>query len=381
MSLRVLVWICVWHVSLAFLPALQSVSRTTSLSVSANRRILLLSSALRMSADPPIRVALVGAGIFARTAHAPILQQSPLFECVAVWSRRLESAQALADEIGCDAYSGTLDDILARKDVDAVIMALPLDVQPKLLPQVFRAGKHVMSEKPIAPTVAVAKELVQQYDPKKLHWSVGENFRYEPAWLCLQEIVKSEIGKPYLVSLVLRSPFLPDNQYLNTPWRKDPSWGESGLFIDSFVHASAGLRMLVGDAVEVSAQTQSLAEYLPGQDTMVARVQWPQQTLGVVSVTYACQTLKFELEVTGTKQRVILRRGEPGWQVVTIGETERVEEFSFSGIEGEYEAFGRAILDKREDRNTPQEALRDLAFVEACMKSAQQNGKPVQPEL
>eukprot|EP00545_Synedropsis_sp_CCMP1620_P015055 CAMPEP_0119026714 /NCGR_PEP_ID=MMETSP1176-20130426/35938_1 /TAXON_ID=265551 /ORGANISM="Synedropsis recta cf, Strain CCMP1620" /LENGTH=146 /DNA_ID=CAMNT_0006982489 /DNA_START=80 /DNA_END=516 /DNA_ORIENTATION=+ len=142
--------------------------------------------------DPPLRIALLGAGIFATTCHAPVIQSNPaVFSCIAVWSRSPESADTLAATLGgADAYSGEhgLQQVLQLPYLDAVIMALPLDVQPKYVVMVLEAGKNILSEKPIAATVSKAKELQQLYSRKYsssggMQWSIAENFRYEPAIL------------------------------------------------------------------------------------------------------------------------------------------------------------------------------------------------------
>jgi predicted dehydrogenase len=185
---------------------------------------------------------------------------------------------------------------------------------------------------------------------------------------------------PFLVSLNVRAPFTPDNKYLNTPWRKDPSW-YGGLFIDAFVHASAMLRMVFGDATMVSAITSSQADFLPGVDTMVAHVQWKKENgagndiQGSISVTYACTMPKFELDVTGTDGTVLLQRklNGPGYQLsVNKGPA---EEFNFGGIDAEFLGFAAACRNQQsDDINTPEEAIKDLAFVEACLESGKNNG-------
>ena len=60
------------------------------------------------------------------------------------------------------------------------MVALPIIVQPEVIAQAVTADKHVLSEKPIAPTVETALELLRWYKAKKRReiWSVGENFRY-----------------------------------------------------------------------------------------------------------------------------------------------------------------------------------------------------------
>jgi len=161
---------------------------------------------------------------------------------------------------------------------------------------------------------------------------------------------------------------------LNTPWRKHPSW-YGGLFIDAFVHASAGLRLVLGSPKSVSATTSSQADYLPGVDTMVAQVQWLHDAMGVILVSYAAQKLKFELEVTGTKGTVTLQRSGSGYKLLVNNEDE--QEFGLSGIEAEFLAFAQACRGKRRDSNTPLEALKDLEFVEACLQSGKDGGKTV----
>ena len=154
----------------------------------------------------PLRVALLGAGLFATNAHAPVIRKNPeIVHCIAVWSRRQESAEALVAKgfDGCNsdmmAYGGEqgLCELLQSPDLDAVIMALPLDKQPEYVTMALTAGKHVLSEKPIAPTVLEAKVLRDVYEihfSSQLQWSVAENFRYEPAIQRATEIVQNEIG-------------------------------------------------------------------------------------------------------------------------------------------------------------------------------------------
>ena len=165
---------------------------------------------------PPLRVAILGTGIFATNCHIPALLKHPkLFDCVALWSRTEESVQKLLHGKNGDGgpltllpssiqgYSGEegLEQILhERTDVEAIIMALPLDVQPHYVTRALEAGKHVLSEKPIAATLSEAKKLCDWFyqekraTTSKLQWSVAENFRYEPAIQRVADAVKNEIG-------------------------------------------------------------------------------------------------------------------------------------------------------------------------------------------
>ena len=73
-----------------------------------------------------------------------------------------------------------LDDLLSRADIEAVIACLPIMVQPDAIKKSLAAGKHVLSEKPVAADMNVAKDLIQyhQQTAPNAIWMVAENFRF-----------------------------------------------------------------------------------------------------------------------------------------------------------------------------------------------------------
>jgi len=123
------------------------------------------------------------------TEHLPAIEACPLLSLKAVYSRSKRSAETLAERVDedIDIYFNapcvtghSLDDLLAREDIHAVVIALPIPVQPGIIKKAITAGKHTLSEKPIAPDVKTAIELLKWYRMKKRRelWSVGENFRF-----------------------------------------------------------------------------------------------------------------------------------------------------------------------------------------------------------
>jgi predicted dehydrogenase len=63
-----------------------------------------------------------------------------------------------------------------------VILGLPISVQPEFIEAALTAGKHVLSEKPIAGTIARAQKLIKYYESDAVKgnatWAVAENFRF-----------------------------------------------------------------------------------------------------------------------------------------------------------------------------------------------------------
>uniref|UniRef100_A0A7S1ZI66 Gfo/Idh/MocA-like oxidoreductase C-terminal domain-containing protein n=1 Tax=Ditylum brightwellii TaxID=49249 RepID=A0A7S1ZI66_9STRA len=108
----------------------------------------------------------------------------------------------------------------------------------------------------------------------------------------------------------------------------------------------------------------------------------PIQLSGSISATYACTHMKFELEVIGTHGTLHLSRNvdKPGYHLkvdsVKEGKSSSSweEDFGFGGIELEFLGFAAHCQQLENDCNTPLEALKDLAFVEACLESGKKNG-------
>ena len=104
----------------------------------------------------------------------------------AVYSLTQEAAETVANGAGIDAYYDeppslhSLNALFARDDVQAVTIALPIYKQPEIILKALKAGKHVLSEKPIAKDVHTAEKLLNDHRTLKGSplWSVGENFRF-----------------------------------------------------------------------------------------------------------------------------------------------------------------------------------------------------------
>lgn len=204
-------------------------------------------------------VAILGSGIFAKeggsqntqrpeidqiavvfTAHLPALKAlGPLAPCLkAVYSRSKESASTLAHEALVllhsepDIYydnnpSTNLDALLARSDISAVIVVLPIALQPSIVLKALAAGKHVISEKPVAPDVASGLELIATYEaeykPKGLIWRVAENLEAEPGYVTAAQAIRAgKIGKVMFFNLRTVNRMDKESKWHKTSWRTVP---------------------------------------------------------------------------------------------------------------------------------------------------------------
>ena len=139
-------------------------------------------------------------------AYLPALKNlSSSARLVAVYSRSRKSATDTADvakallqldnapDVYCDEDQG-VEPLLARADIKAVIIALPITLQPTFIVKCLKAGKHVLSEKPVAKDVQSGLDLIALYEenfkPKSLVWRVAENWEAEPGVRRAAQIIK-----------------------------------------------------------------------------------------------------------------------------------------------------------------------------------------------
>ena len=113
----------------------------------------------------------------------------------------------------------TLDDLLEREDIDAVIIALPIPIQPYAIKKAIEAGKHVLSEKPIAGDLDTAQKMLNWYDEDSHEiWAVGENFRFMDHINCAYNLIMELGGEVLTFSTKVHAFTAPNDEYVQTEW-------------------------------------------------------------------------------------------------------------------------------------------------------------------
>ncbi|KAB8213946.1 hypothetical protein BDV33DRAFT_228766 [Aspergillus novoparasiticus] len=249
----------------------------------------------------PIGVAIIGSGTFNHSGRFPGVQASDAFDLKAIYSRSLTSAQTLATGVtGIDLYSEdagpgkTYDDLLSRSDITAVIIALPILAQPEFIRKALTAGKHVLSEKPIAKDLSAAQNLINLHNSRivssKTVWAVAENWRYMSKFVRAAEEVR-RLGGVKNFRVVMRSMIKPGSKYHKTEWRRKPEY-QGGFVLDGGVHVVAALRLILGQSdglAMVAAHSSLRQEHLAPVDTVDALVKTRSGATGVLSVSYGSE--------------------------------------------------------------------------------------------
>lgn len=301
----------------------------------------------------------------------------------AVYSRSTKSAQSLvtaAGELGVsgiEVYSDEKDGLaplLQRNDITAVLVVLPILVQPAVVRQALAAGKHVLCEKPIAKDVQTAVDLIKEYEktyaPRGLVLSIAEQFRYDIAFTRARELV-SQCGEVVSAHARVWGNIKPDgaNQYFETEWRKTPEY-QGGFILDGGVHFIALLRYVSGcEIVKTASLFQQRYRHLPPVDTVNAALGLSNGSMGSLSFSFASPKGKFEFVFVGEKGSVTVSGAENGQEVVmedAEGKEQSRQVIQGEGVPEEVKAFLQAAVSgKADEKAGAREAMADLAVVES----------------
>jgi len=137
-----------------------------------------------------IRVALAGAGAFG-TKHIDAIKLIEGVEVVSVVGRELDKTREVAAKYGIGHVTTDLSDSLARKDVDAVILATPTQMHATQAIACMKAGKHVQVEIPLADTLKDAEEVVAVQKQTGLVAMCGHTRRFNPSHQWVHKKIKA----------------------------------------------------------------------------------------------------------------------------------------------------------------------------------------------
>jgi predicted dehydrogenase len=339
-----------------------------------------------VSNDNRIRVAIVGAGRFG-TRRAMAIAKNSGSEIRVVADLAPETAQTLAGTLGC-SHSTNWEETVARKDVDAVVVATSTQFLTAVTHKALMAGKHVLCEKPFGRTADEVRPSVDEAAAKKLCLKVGYNHRYHPAIAKAHVLFKDgAIGEIQFLRCLYGH---GGRQGYEREWRSDPKSG-GGQLLDQGVHALDLFRWFLGDFQEVKAYTTtSYWPIAPAEDNVFAFLRTNDGRVASLHASWTNWKNVFSFEVFGEKGFLSVSGlgGHYGVERLcwgdrhTIGAKPEEHWFDYDGpdrsLEEEWKDFLDCIATGRRPSSSGEESLRTLQLAEAIYQAAQRvQGAPV----
>jgi predicted dehydrogenase len=213
---------------------------------------------------------------------------------------RAEAARAVAESLQCDWYADA-SELLARTDIQAVVIATNADTHASLAMEAAGRGKDMLVEKPLGLSVAEARAAAHAAERQGARLQVGFMRRYDPAYRgAWDSVQQGELGQPVLYTGISRDMRPPPREYFASP-------AAGGIFIDSGIHDFDAARWLMGDEVERLSATgavvacHDLADVQP-VDVGVVTLRFKGGGLGSVQIyRNAVYGYDIRTEVLGTR--------------------------------------------------------------------------------
>lgn len=319
-----------------------------------------------------IRLGIIGTGVAVQFLHWPALKElTEQYQVRALANRTVSKAEAFAETIGLDRENvyGDYRELLGRQDIDAVILALPPNLNLKVTEEALRAGKHVICEKPIAATLEDARKMTGLPETYGKRLFIAENFRYEKAVSEAKNLLDNgAISEPFMMIYKWMQHVPVDDEIAGRPWRQD-SGLPGGFLSDHGIHMIDVVRYLLGDISELQVYGRELADHVAGVDTALYNLRCESGAVCSVQWSFAApenDMSKIELwardgAVVLTPERIELRSGEDS----------TVLDFSDARSSFYYEFldFYEAMTKGREPRMKPEDGVADLIAVQKAYES------------
>ncbi|GIP38093.1 oxidoreductase [Paenibacillus sp. J31TS4] len=256
----------------------------------------------------PFKTAIVGCGkIF--PMHATSVRLSEMAELVAVCDIKEDRAKKAAQEYNCRYYTD-YDQMLKEADIDVVQICTPHNTHAPLTIAAAKAGKHVLTEKPMSISVEDARAMIETCEENGVTLGVIFQNRYNPG----SQLIKSALEDGSLGQVLGGKCSVTwkrtDDYYSKSDWKGTWAQEGGGVLIDQAIHTMDLLRWFVGDEIEyVDAQMGNRAhERIEVEDSVEGVVKYRNGVFtGFYAINYYSYDAPVEIElhcVKGTAKMV-----------------------------------------------------------------------------
>ena len=257
--------------------------------------------------DRKLRLALVGCGRIAQSHFGAVQAHAGRIELVGVCDNRPAALQAAVDATGAPGFA-SLTELLAGCDADIVALATPSGLHPRQAIQVAQAGRHVLSEKPMATKWDEGVAMVRACRDAGVKLFVVKQNRLNGTLQLVKRAV--EQGRFGRIAMVNVNVFWsrPQSYYDASPWRG--RWDmDGGAFMNQASHYVDMVDWLVGPVDNVHAYTATLARDIEAEDTGVMSLRLRSGALASINVTMLTHKKNFEGSLTLLGERGTVRVG------------------------------------------------------------------------
>ena len=331
-----------------------------------------------------LHIGIIGAGRIGKVHAETLAFRLPEAKIVAIADVNREAAQTLAARCNIPKVTVSSAEIIADKQIEAVLICSPTGTHADLITQAAKAGKHIFCEKPIAFSLEQIDNALAAVKKAGVQLQIGFNRRFDSNFVRVRRAVAlGEIGVPNLMHIISRDPAPPPLSYIKV---------SGGIFMDMTIHDFDMARFLIGDEVEeiytVAGVTVDPEIGKAGDlDTVLIVMRFRN---GVIATIDNCRKAPYgydqRAEILGSEGKIATENCYPNQAVVSDGKAVRhdlplyffMERYTES-FASELKSFVAAIREKRATAVTGIDGRIPVAMALAARKSYDEH-RPVRLE-
>lgn len=328
-----------------------------------------------------IRIGIIGLGWWGKQI-VTCLAHSPRFEIVAGCDIDSEMAEPFAAAHSFDLI-GDYRALLKNPKIDAVAVVTPHLLHEEMALAALAAGKQLFCEKPLALTTAGAERILEASAKAGGVLGIGHERRFEPAMEEMRNLYEAgTLGKLlHMDANVSHSNFRnmdPSN------WRRDPRHAPAGAWTALGIHLGDMFVSLAGAPARISARTASQIFPAPSEDFVSAEIDFSDGARGRITCLstppfYGRFTLFGDQGWVEVQEGGNVDKGIPSSFVHARADGTR-ETRSYDHVNTvrlNFEAWADALEGRAPYRFTPEQILANIRILDAVVRSASADGKPV----
>ena len=237
-----------------------------------------------------MKIGMVGYKFMGK-AHSHAYHTAPYFfdirepvELVAVCGRDEQAVAAFARKHGWHSYETDWRALVEREDIDAVDIGTPNNSHYPIAVAAAKAGKHILLEKPMAMSLAEAREMSAEAEKAGIKHQIGFNYRRVPAIALAKQIIENgDIGDIVHWRAVYNQDWIVDPEF-PLVWRLDKNIAGTGAVGDLASHIVDLAHFLVGPIDEVTGMTKTFIKERPLPAEMTGLSATASSVMGEVTV-------------------------------------------------------------------------------------------------
>lgn len=321
-----------------------------------------------------LKVGIIGTGMAFAKLHYPAYQElADKYEIVALCDADPGKARQWADKLGIDrgsVYANYLE-MIKRPDIDVFDIMVPIELNYKVARDAAAAGKPIICEKPLAPTLEQARECLDIPRKYNIPMMIAENYRYNEEVDKIRDLVRTgKIGQVhyFMQNRVLDFPAdMTADKFPAREWRQYPEF-PGGAILDTGVHDIAMLRHIFGSVDKVQAFGRRQQDDFAPYSVITANVRFKSGVIG--NFTFFCAGKEIQrpligLRIFGTEGMIFLEERDCGTINVAYnnGTTEQISYRPQRGYYNELLNFYNAAVGKEAISVTPEMEYGDAKMV------------------